>query len=253
MLELHSVCRLYGGLMAVNDVTFRIEQGSIVGLIGPNGAGKTTLVNLISGMDFVSAGRIIFRKKDITRWPPHKKCAAGIARSFQNIRLFGKMDVIGNVLTGRHLKLPPGARRWKWLFPWYQKSMITQEHNSLHCLRQMSIDHLAERKADTLSYGDQRRVELARALATEPRILLLDEPTAGMNSAETRELGKLIISLKKNGITILVIEHDMNLINQVCDRVVVLNFGSLIAEDTPDAIRCNEKVIQAYLGTDTGE
>ena len=250
MLELQALMRNYGGLAAVNNISFILKQGEILGLIGPNGAGKTTLVNLVSGMDTVTAGKVIFRGMDITHWPTHKRCAAGIARTFQNIRLFGYMDAVGNVLTARHLKIPAAVRYWQWLLPITMNVMREQQVRSMQCLERMGIAGLAARQASTLSYGDQRRVELARALATEPHLLLLDEPAAGMNAAETKELGNLILMLREQGITILVIEHDMNLINQVCDRVLVLNFGSLIADSTPELIKKDEQVIQAYLGTE---
>lgn len=250
MLDITHLTRRFGGLTAVNDVTFSVAPGEILGLIGPNGAGKTTLINMISGLMGVSDGRIHFAGQDITNQPAHKLCALGIARTYQNIRLFDEMSVLGNVLAGRHLQISTASRHWRWLLPWPDAHARQQITHSQALLARLNMGHLNDRLAAELSYGDQRRVELARALATEPRLLLLDEPTAGMNQAETHQLGEFILQLRQDGITILVIEHDMNLISQICDRVIVLNFGSLIASGTPVQIRQNPVVIEAYLGNE---
>jgi branched-chain amino acid transport system ATP-binding protein len=248
LLKVTSLTKQFGGLTAVNDVSFAIQQGEVLGLIGPNGAGKTTLINLISGLSQPTLGTIQFNDRDITGQRAHKLCALGISRTYQNIRLFGEMSVLGNVLAGRHLKTPTATRLWKWLLPWPDPVARRQEQISRELLERLEMGHLSGRSAAELSYGDQRRVELARALATEPRLLLLDEPTAGMNRAETHQLGEFVLQLRDEGITILVIEHDMDLISQVCDRVEVLNFGSLIASGTPDEVRNDTAVIEAYLG-----
>lgn len=248
MLNVTSLTKQFGGLTAVNNVSFAIQKGEILGLIGPNGAGKTTLINLISGLSQPTSGRIQFNGQEIAGQPAHKLCALGISRTYQNIRLFGEMSVLGNVLAGRHLKTPTATRLWKWLLPWPDPAARQQEQISRDLLRRLEMGHLSGRSAAELSYGDQRRVELARALATEPRLLLLDEPTAGMNRAETHQLGEIILQLRDEGVTILVIEHDMDLISQVCDRVDVLNFGLLIASGTPEQVRSDTAVIEAYLG-----
>ncbi len=248
MLDITSLTKQFGGLTAVNNVSFSIQKGEILGLIGPNGAGKTTLINLISGLSQPTSGQILYDGRDITHDPAHKLCALGISRTYQNIRLFGEMSVLGNVLAGRHLETPTATRLWKWLLPWPDPAARQQEQISQALLERLNLGHVSGRSAAELSYGNQRRVELARALATEPRLLLLDEPTAGMNKAETHDLGEIILQLRDEGVTILVIEHDMDLISQVCDRVEVLNFGSLIARGTPEEVRNDTAVIEAYLG-----
>lgn len=248
MIDLRNITKSFGGLKAVSNVSLQLREGEIMGLIGPNGAGKTTLVNLVSGMDTPSSGKLLFQGMDITHKSAHQKCALGIARTFQNIRLFGDMNVMDNILAGRHLKIPGALRRMGWLFPWNRRKLNDQKAFCTDCLQTMGIDHHMDKAARTLSYGDQRRVELARALATEPLFLLLDEPAAGMNPQETQEMGLHILNLKKKGITIMVIEHDMNLIYRVCDRVAVLNFGSLIAMDSPKEVQNDPRVIEAYLG-----
>ena len=248
MLELMNVSKHFDGVQAVNQLSLTLQRGEILGMIGPNGAGKTTVVNLISGMDSLSAGRILLQGEDISPLAPHRKSAFGIARTFQNIRLFKEMDVLGNVMTGRHLRIPPSLRRGGWIFPWNRKRFEVHRRKSLACLGDMGIEHLADKKASTLSYGDQRRVELARAMAAEPKLLLLDEPVAGMPPRETVDLGELILSLKRRGITLMVVEHDMKLINRISDRVGVLNFGTLIALDSPDKVRNHPEVVEAYLG-----
>lgn len=250
MLDVQHLTKQFGGLTAVNDITFNIPKGEILGLIGPNGAGKTTLINVITGITPMTGGQVAFNGRSITNWPAHALCQIGIARTYQNIRLFSEMRVFGNVLTARHLKTPRESRLWRWLLPWPDPATNAQEAISRQLLTRLNIAHLAERFATELSYGDQRRVELARALAAEPQLLFLDEPSAGMNQTETHQLGELLLQLRDEGLTMLIIEHDMNLINQVCDRVLVLNFGSLIAAGTPREVRTNPAVIEAYLGNE---
>ena len=248
LLELNQVRRTFDGLMAVNQVSFAIQPGEILGLIGPNGAGKTTLINMISGLMPVTSGEIFFQGQTVTDWPAHRMCQMGIARTYQNIRLLDEMTVLDNVLTARHLQMAPASRAWRWLLPRRDPDERQQRHASFEMLARLGLEDLRQRYASELSYGDQRRVELARALATHPKLLLLDEPTAGMNRHETSQLGELFLALRDEGLTILVIEHDMALIAQVCDRVAVLNFGSVIGSGTPQEIRHNPQVIEAYLG-----
>ena len=248
MLVLDRVSRSFGGLAAVNHVSFDVPPGTIVGLIGPNGAGKTTLLNLISGLDRVTRGTLRFNDQPIHHQPPHRINQLGIARTYQNIRLFAEMSVLDNVIVGTHTQGRAGLWSAVLRLPGYRA-----EERRLRALAQQLIDRLglsafSRTPADALSYGDQRRAEIARALATRPRLLLLDEPTAGMNAAETARLGELILSLRAEGLTVLVIEHDMTFIAQVCDEVVVLNFGEVIARGMPAAIKANPIVVEAYLG-----
>ena len=248
MLRVKRVSRTFGGLAAVRDASFDVDQGQIVGLIGPNGAGKTTLLNLISGLDKVSSGDIFFKDQPIHRQPAHQINRLGIARTYQNIRLFAGMSVLENVVIGTHTRGRATLPEALLMLPHYRR-----EERALRTLAQELVERLgllafAETAADTLSYGDQRRVELARALATHPSLLLLDEPTAGMNAAESEHLGELVLRLRAEGLTVLVVEHDMAFISQICDRVVVLNFGEVIAQGTPDEIKANPLVIEAYLG-----
>jgi ABC-type branched-subunit amino acid transport system ATPase component len=248
MLVLDRVSRSFGGLAAVHNVSFDVPPGRIVGLIGPNGAGKTTLLNLISGLDQVTRGTLHFNGQPIHHQPPHRINQLGIARTYQNIRLFAEMSVLDNVIVGTHTQGRAGLWSAVLRLPGYRA-----EERRLRALAQQLIDRLglgafSRAPADALSYGDQRRVEIARALATRPRLLLLDEPAAGMNAAETARLGELILSLRAEGLTVLVIEHDMTFIAQVCDAVVVLNFGEVIARGTPAEIKANPIVVEAYLG-----
>ncbi len=250
MLKLETVSKHFGGLVAVDQVSFKVLPGEVVGIIGPNGAGKTTLINIISGLEPATSGQIFWNETRITNHPAHELCAQGIARTFQNIRLFPGMTVAENVLTGRHLQTPPASRLFRWLLPGQDRHLAAQKQAVEAELARLNLTEVRTALASELSYGNQRRVELARALATKPRLLLLDEPTAGMNPAETEDLGNLLLQLQREGLTLLVIEHDMNLINQICDRIVVLNFGKHIAAGTPGEIRQNPVVIEAYLGTE---
>ena len=250
MLRLNAVSRHFGGLAAVNRVSFSVEAGQVVGLIGPNGAGKTTLLNLISGLDRVTSGEIHFNQRPIHRLPPHKINQLGIARTYQNIRLFAEMSVRENLIVGMHTQGRAGLLSATLMLPAYraEERRLGEEADALAV--RLGLDAFRDSPADALSYGDQRRVEIARALATDPKLLLLDEPTAGMNAAETTRLGDLILGLRDEGLTVLVIEHDMAFISQVCDHVIVLNFGEVISSGTPDEIKADPLVVEAYLGTE---
>jgi branched-chain amino acid transport system ATP-binding protein len=253
MLELKQVSRQFGGLQALSQVNMLIPKNKVVGLIGPNGAGKTTLINNISGLDHPTSGTICFDGHDIHRATPHRITRLGIARTYQNIRLFGEMTAFENLLIGQH-GLGRSSIIDSLIFsPRYRREIHTQKEAALALLRRFNLESVADTLAATLPYGDQRRLEMARALATNPQLILLDEPTAGMNPIETEQLGQQIIRLRADGLTVLVIEHDMSLIHQVCDEVYVLNFGQIIAHGTPVEIKDNPVVIEAYLGKEEAD
>ncbi len=248
MLELIDVSRHFGGLHALSGVNMRVEPGKVTGLIGPNGAGKTTLINNISGLDHPTGGRIGFDGHDITRRMPHEITRLGIARTYQNIRLFGEMTVLENLLVSQHALGSASVIEALVFAPRYRREESRLRENAHALLERFGLAAAAGELARTLPYGDQRRLEMARALAAQPRLILLDEPTAGMNPVETHELGEQIVRLRAEGLTVLVIEHDMSLIQQVCDEIYVLSFGQIIAQGTHDEIRHNRDVIEAYLG-----
>ncbi len=250
MLTLKQVSRHFGGLAAVNNVTFEVQSNQIVGLIGPNGAGKTTLLNLISGLDKVTHGEINFKDRAIQQMMPHQINHLGIARTYQNIRLFSEMSVLENVVVGLHSRGKASLFEASLWLPSYRSEEKRLREQAMQLITRLGLEEHADSPADALSYGLQRRVEIARALATDPSLLLLDEPTAGMNVAETARLGDLVLSLRSEGLTVLVIEHDMAFITQVCDHVVVLNFGEVIAQGNPEEIKKNTLVVEAYLGTE---
>lgn len=248
MLELTQVSRVFGGLQALNRVDMTVPANRVVGLIGPNGAGKTTLINNISGLDHPTDGTIRFLNQDIHRSLPHTIAQMGIARTYQNIRLFSEMTVLENLLISQHARGRASVLESLIFAPRYRAEERTLHERGMLLLERFHLEHLANTLAANLPYGDQRRLEMARALATNPKLLLLDEPTAGMNPIETQQLGEQIIRLREEGLAVLVIEHDMSLIHQVCDELYVLNFGQIIAHGTPDEIRNDPLVIEAYLG-----
>lgn len=243
-----SLTRKFGGVSAVSSVTLSIPEGHIVGLIGPNGAGKTTFFNVISGLLPPSSGDFYFYEKRITGLRPYRITRLGMARTFQNIRLFSGMTTFENVFVARHAKTRAG------LFAALFGGTLARREDSLSRLKineilsDLMLSDSASLPADTLSYGQQRRLEIARALATEPKLLLLDEPSAGMNTRETEELMEMIVGIRARGVTVLLIEHDMNLVMGICEKIVVLDHGKKIAEGTAAEIRNNEEVIEAYLG-----
>ncbi|OWT75574.1 MULTISPECIES: ABC transporter ATP-binding protein [unclassified Achromobacter] len=253
MLELSNISMRFGGLHVLHDVNFKVPQGSIFGLIGPNGAGKTTVFNIITGLLRPSGGNVSFDGKSLIGVKPHRITRAGVARTFQNIRLFKEMTLLENVVVGAYRHMHYGVGGLLFSLPNFRKHEAHARERALELLSWMKLDHKANDLADNLSYGEQRRLELARALATEPRLLLLDEPVAGMNTGERAELMREIEAIRGRGYTILMIEHDMRFVMGLCETIAVLNFGKIIASGEPDAIRNNEQVIEAYLGRDDEE
>ena len=249
VLEVKGVSKRFGGLQALSDVGITIRKGQVYGLIGPNGAGKTTFFNVITGLYTPDGGTFQLGGAPYTPTAVHEVAAAGIARTFQNIRLFPEMTALENVMVGRHVRTKSGLIGAVLRTSSFKAEEAAIAKRAQELLDYVGIGKYAEFKARTLSYGDQRRLEIARALATDPKLIALDEPAAGMNATEKVVLRELIDRIRKDGRTILIIEHDVKLMMGLCDRLTVLDYGKQIAEGTAAEVQKNEKVIEAYLGT----
>ena len=248
MLKFDHISKNFGGLKVLQDVSFTVPQGGIFGMIGPNGAGKTTVFNLLTGLLRPSGGTMHFNGNNLAGVAPHRITEAGIARTFQNIRIFKEMTLLENVIVGMHAHLDYGFGALLLSLPSFRLREAQARDRARELLSWVRLEHKADLLAQSLSYGEQRRLEFARALATEPKLLLLDEPVAGMNPAEKTELMTEIVNIKQRGFSIFLIEHDMRFVMGLCDRIAVLNFGRIIAEGPPDEIKNNPEVIEAYLG-----
>ncbi|MDO9507833.1 MAG: ABC transporter ATP-binding protein [Thermovirgaceae bacterium] len=249
VLETKNLTMRFGGLIAVKNFDIQIQKGRIVGLIGPNGAGKTTCFNMITGFYKPTEGQILFEGQNISGWPPHKVCSGGIARTFQNIRLFHTATVLENVMVGARVR--QHTTWWHALLglPSYWKEEREIRDKSMYLIEAVGLQKLADEQSGGLPYGAQRRLEIARALATDPSFLLLDEPAAGMNANETQELMGFVKDIRSRfDLTILLIEHDMKVVMGICEHMWVLDYGVTIAEGKPEEIQANTRVIEAYLG-----
>ncbi|WP_158969697.1 ABC transporter ATP-binding protein [Chachezhania sediminis] len=254
LLQLENVTKKFGGISAVNGVSLHVDKGEIVSIIGPNGAGKTTLFNLISGVLPVSSGQISIEGQDLARVPGHRYAQLGIGRTFQNLALFKHGTVVDNLLVGCHWRMKTSVLEAAFHFGRARREEIAFRHTVEKIIDFLEIEHIRDKTVGTLPYGLQKRVELGRALATSPKVLLLDEIVAGMNQEETEDIARFILDTRDDlGVSILLIEHDMHLVMDISDRVHALNFGSTITEGLPHEVQSHAGVIEAYLGHGSGE
>ncbi len=252
-LRVENLSKEFGGVHAVQSLSFELASGMVHSIIGPNGAGKTTLLNLLTGVYRPSTGRVVFDGRDLTGLPAHGFAAAGIGRTFQNLQIFANMTALENVMTGRHLR--ERCTLWSTMLrtPSLARTERESREQSMRLLRFVGLGDYADAGADSMPYGALKRLEIARAIAGEPRFLLLDEPAAGLNPTESMEIAELIRQLARGGTTVVLVEHNMKLVMGVSDRIVVLDYGRKLCEGTADEVRCDPRVIEAYLGAATDE
>lgn len=250
MLEVHGIRQVFGGVTALDDVSFAVNRGEITGVIGPNGAGKTTLFNIITGLYTRTAGTVTFEGREISGFPAERLAGLGMVRTFQNIELFGQMTVLENVMVGLHTRSGCGMLSCALKMPWAVAEERRIRTEAMNWLEFAGIAELAHVEAGNLPFGKGRLLEIARAMASTPKMLLMDEPAAGLNSQETQGLAGLIRTIRDKGVTVVLVEHDMELVMDICDRIIVLNLGTKLAEGTPREIQENAEVISAYLGED---
>ena len=250
LLRVERLSKEFGGVHAIKDLSFAVEPGSVQAMIGPNGAGKTTVFNLVTGLYRPSAGSIFFDEADVTALPPHRLARAGIARTFQNLQIFLNMTALENVMVGRHLHIDRRFLPSLLRLPAITRSDEAARERAKELMRAVGLGRWIDAEAESLPYGALRRLEIARALAAEPRLLLLDEPAAGLNAMETEEIRDLIRRIAASGVTIVLVEHDMRLVMGVSERILVLEQGRFLAEGTPEEVRADPRVVAAYLGAD---